>query len=151
MGVATTLHFSGPKGTPGGRRAYTRELEDSLTPCGRLAAGARGAGGGQPPPSDWGGAFYSLAERRPTRWLSSANASRRSLINSLLRPAERNSDCPVRRALTCRQGGGMQSRLCQQQQPVAEDEGGIAEGLGQRLETSFVTRAIVLRNWQSRA
>ena len=85
--------------------------------------------------------------------MSSANASRRSLINSLLRPAERNSDFPVRRALTCRQGGGMQSRLCQQQQPVAvaEDEGGIAEGLGQRLETSFVTRAIVLRNWQSRA
>ena len=49
LGVATTLHFSGPKGTPGGHRAYTRELEDSLTPCGRLAAGARGAGGGSRP------------------------------------------------------------------------------------------------------
>ena len=57
LGVATTLHFSGPKGTPGGHRAYTRELEDSLTPCGRLAAGARGAGGGSRPPSNWGGAF----------------------------------------------------------------------------------------------
>ena len=50
MGVAATLHFLGPKGTPGGTRAYTRELEDYVTPCGRLAAG---------PSTDWGGAFFN--------------------------------------------------------------------------------------------
>ena len=57
LGVATTLHFSGPKGTPGGRRAYTRELEDYVTPCGRLAAGARGTGGGSRPTHGLGGGF----------------------------------------------------------------------------------------------
>ena len=55
LGVAATLHFLGPKGTPGGTRAYTRELEDYVTPCGRLATGARGTGGGSRPTHGLGG------------------------------------------------------------------------------------------------
>ena len=58
MGVAATLHFLGPKGTPGGTRAYTRELEDYVTPCGRLAAGARGTGGGSRPTHGLGGGCH---------------------------------------------------------------------------------------------
>ena len=57
---AATLHFLGPKGTPGGRRAYTRELEDYVTPCGRLAAGARGTGGGSRPTHGLGGGFFGV-------------------------------------------------------------------------------------------
>lgn len=61
----------------------------------------------------------------------------------------------MRRALKCRQSGGMQSRPCQQQQPVAvaEDEvheGGIAEDLGKlsplalsRLSTTLLLRAVL--------
>ena len=68
LGVATTLPFSGPKGTPGGHRAYTRELEDSLTPCGRLAAGARGRRRRQPPTLELGGGILSDGRYRETQY-----------------------------------------------------------------------------------
>eukprot|EP00964_Phaeocystis_antarctica_P044942 scaffold25831_cov52-Phaeocystis_antarctica.AAC.2 len=44
LGVAT-LHFLGPNGTPGGCRAYTRELEDYVTPRVEAVAGFRFPGG----------------------------------------------------------------------------------------------------------